>query len=161
MNLTSFSGWRLTLRTTAGWRYGSQHSTTYHMSLDMLWDRAFSFTSAVWPWWAVQPKESEAVRKGQVLSGDAGNTLTWACKSSLFYRKKSCTQGMFLYKRFNHCILGNLPGQCVIGLYFHWESPCILPKGIRTFCVAKELCHFVCNSPIRLLLNIWRFITLH
>jgi len=131
MNLTSFPGWRLTPRTTAGWRYGSQHSTTYHPSLDMQWGRASILLLLCDQNEQYNEKESEAVRKGQVLSGDASNTLTWACKSSLFYRKKSCTQGMFLFKRFNHCILGNLPGQCVIGLYFHWESPYILPKGSR------------------------------
>jgi len=43
MNLTSFLGCRLKLKTLAiiqQWPYGSQHSTTYHPSLDMLWGRA-------------------------------------------------------------------------------------------------------------------------
>jgi len=32
---------------------------------------------------------------------------------------------MFLFKQFHNRILDNLSGQCVIGLYFHWESPYI------------------------------------
>jgi len=50
---------------------------------------------------------------------------------------------MFLFKQFNHRILGNLSDQCMIGAYFHWESPYILPKGVFISCVARNR-HHVC-----------------
>jgi len=35
-------------------------------------------------------------------------------------------------------ILGNTLDQRMIGAFFHWESPYILPTSVSTSCVAKE-----------------------
>ena len=90
------------------------------------------FASAVWPKWAVQPKESEAVKKEQVFQVMPAPLWPRPANLAPFIRKSHA---------FKACILGNTLDQRMIGAYSHWESPCILPKGVCTSCVAKERYH--------------------
>jgi len=74
----------------------------------------------------LQSKESGAVRKGQVLSGDLVPLWPWACESVLFI--------LFPLYRFYFCL----------------ESPYKVPKGMYISCVARKH-HHVClwtSNPV-------------
>ena len=58
----------------------------------------WGFISDGWPKWAESTREKVLPSGRTSPSGDASNTLAWACKSSPFYRKKSRLRRMPLLK---------------------------------------------------------------
>ena len=105
--------------------------------------QSFSFTSDVWPKWAVQPKESGAVRKEQVFQTMLAPLWPGPVKLALFKTKSHAFKACFYLDNLKVVSLGNILDQRVIGAYFYWESPYILPKGVCTSCVARKQ-HHVC-----------------
>jgi len=86
MNLTAFSGWRLKpwIQSVQHW-VNSQHSQySFRASGYCKAELQFYFCCTNQSG-LVQSKESGAVRKGQVLSGDLAPLWTWACEIRLIY----------------------------------------------------------------------------
>jgi len=85
-SLTLFLVWRLKLlKTPLHPAELIAALTTIRSSLRWLQGRASILLQRLNQKWHRPEKESEAVRKGQVLSGDASNTLSWVCEISLIY----------------------------------------------------------------------------